>query len=104
MGHSNKSSNALLQELARIIAMLEGAEAAMVSASGMASISAALLTFLHSGDHFLVQNELYGGTSDFIKKNLPDMGIKHTDISSRDPSSWEALLTPQTKVRNITAL
>ena len=81
------------------MAALEGTEAGMVASSGMAAISTALMTFLHSGDHFLVQRELYGGTYDLIKKDLPNLGIEHTEIDSREPSGWEDLLRPQTKAR-----
>ena len=69
----------------------------MVAASGMAAITVALMSFLGSGDHFLVQRELYGGTYDLIKKQFPRFGIGHTEIDSRDPSGWEQLLTPETK-------
>ena len=81
------------------MAALEGTEAGMVASSGMAAISTALMTFLHAGDHFLVQRELYGGTYDLIKKDLPNLGIEHTEIDSREPSDWEDLLRPQTKAR-----
>src|SRR5436190_20944605 len=52
------------------LAALENAEAALVTASGMAAISTALLTILSAGDHLLVQDCLYGGTHDFVAKDL----------------------------------
>jgi cystathionine beta-lyase/cystathionine gamma-synthase len=79
------------------LAALENAEAAIVTASGMAAISTALLTVLSSGDHLLAQNCLYGGTHDLITKDFPDLGIGHTFIDANDPSSWEAHLQPNTK-------
>ena len=48
------------------LAVLEGGEAALVTASGMAAISTALLTMLLPGGHLLVQSDLYGGTHDFV--------------------------------------
>ena len=86
-----------MQQLGRIMSQLEGTEAAMVAASGMAAITTSLLAFLKSGDHVLVQRELYGGTYSFVKHNLLDLGIQHTEIDVRDPSSWDALVTAQTK-------
>src|SRR3989442_3985412 len=64
----NNTPNALA--LHRKLAAIEGAEDALVASSGMAAISTTLLTFLHNGDHLLVQNCLYGGTPHFVTKEL----------------------------------
>jgi len=79
------------------LAALENAEAALVTASGMAAISTALLTVLSCGDHLLAQNCLYGGTHDFITKDLPKLGIAVDFIDGDDPASWPAQLRPGTK-------
>src|SRR5437870_4656048 len=52
--------------LAARLASLEGGEDALVTASGMAAISAALLSVLADGGHLLVQGQLYGGTHSFV--------------------------------------
>ena len=78
------------------LAALENAEAAMVTASGMAAISTALLSVLSGGDHFLAQECLYGGTFDFVAKDLPALGITFDFIRGNDPSSWEGKLKPNT--------
>src|SRR5205823_9428581 len=59
----NNTPNA--QALQEKLAALENAEAALVTASGMAAISTSLLTLLSTGDHLLGQDGLYGGTQDF---------------------------------------
>ncbi|MEW6683528.1 MAG: aminotransferase class I/II-fold pyridoxal phosphate-dependent enzyme [Nitrospirota bacterium] len=79
------------------LAALEGGEAALVTASGMAAISTTLLTVLSSGDHLLAQACLYGGTHDLITKDLPSSGISHDFIDANDPGSWARLLKPTTK-------
>jgi cystathionine beta-lyase/cystathionine gamma-synthase len=79
------------------LAALENAEAALVTASGMAAISTALLTVLSSGDHLLAQNCLYGGTHDFVTKDLPKLGITVDFIDGDDPHSWKAKLRSSTK-------
>src|SRR6056300_1145519 len=61
--------------LAQKIAALEGAEAGMIFGSGMAAISTALLSHLKSGDHVVFQDDLYGGTRNFIKHEFPKYGI-----------------------------
>jgi cystathionine beta-lyase/cystathionine gamma-synthase len=79
------------------LAALENAEAALVTASGMAAISTALLSVLSQGDHLLVQDCLYGGTHDLITKDLPALGISFDFIDGNDPASWEKKLRPSTK-------
>jgi len=79
------------------LASLENGEAALVTASGMAAISTALLTVLSSGDHLLVQDCLYGGTHDFITKDFATFGIAFDFINGDDPGSWEGKLRPTTK-------
>ncbi|MCH7977465.1 MAG: aminotransferase class I/II-fold pyridoxal phosphate-dependent enzyme [Acidobacteria bacterium] len=79
------------------LAALESAEAALVTASGMAAISATLLTFLASGDHLLAQDCLYGGTHDFLTKDFPSFGLSVDFIDGNDPESWKRKLRPNTK-------
>ena len=79
------------------LSALENAEAALVTASGMAAISTTLLSILSSGDHLLAQDCLYGGTHDFISRDLPAFGISFDFIDGDDSSSWERKLRPNTK-------
>jgi cystathionine beta-lyase/cystathionine gamma-synthase len=79
------------------LAALENAEAGLVTASGMAAISTSLLTVLSAGDHVLVQNNLYGGTYDFITHDLAEFGISHDFINADDPDSWKGLLRERTR-------
>ena len=92
---SNSPNHAVLH---RRIASLEGAEDALVTGSGMAAISSALLTFLGAGDHLLVQDVVYGGTANLLAHDLPRLGIHHTRIDPQDPDSWAAALTPRTRL------
>jgi len=79
------------------LAALENAEAALVTASGMAAITTTLLTLLSVGDHLLAQDCLYGGTHDFVTRALPGFGIEHDFIDPDDPASWETKLRPRTR-------
>jgi len=83
--------------LAKKLAAIEHAEAGLVTASGMAAISTALLTILKCGDHLLAQNCLYGGTHDFVTRDLERFGIEFSFIDADDPDSWKAQLRPNTK-------
>ena len=79
------------------LAASENAEAALVTASGMAVISTTLLTVLSSGDHFLAQECLYGGTHDFITRDLVALGISFDFIDADDPDSWKERVRPNTR-------
>lgn len=79
------------------LAALEGAEDALVTASGMAAVSSTLLAFLSKGDHLLAQNVLYGGTHNFVTSDLEEFGISYDFIDGDDPESWEKAVRPNTK-------
>ena len=57
------------------LAVLDGAPAAAVTASGMAAISAVFLTFLKPGDQIVFSAPLYGGSETLITKILPKWGV-----------------------------
>jgi cystathionine beta-lyase/cystathionine gamma-synthase len=87
------------------LAAAEGAEAAMVTASGMAAISTALLSVLSAGDHLLAQDCLYGGTYSFLQEDLPRLGgVTHSFVTASDPSTWKAHLRPTTKAFYVEAM
>jgi cystathionine beta-lyase/cystathionine gamma-synthase len=98
IGYLRLSNSPNHRVVAERIAALEGAEAALASASGMAAISGALLTVSSAGDHLLVQDCLYGGTTGLLDHELPRFGVSHSVIDPQDPGSWEALLQPNTRV------
>jgi cystathionine beta-lyase/cystathionine gamma-synthase len=79
------------------LAALESAEAALVTASGMAAISTTLLSVLTSGDHLLAQDCLYGGTHNLLTKDFAGFGLTYDFINGSDPDSWKAALRPNTK-------
>src|SRR5439155_1622286 len=83
--------------LAEKLSALENAEDALVTASGMAAISTSLLTFLGKGDHFLAQDCLYGGTHDFVTRDIEKFGISYDFIDGNDPESWGRKLKPTTR-------
>ena len=79
------------------LAALENAEAALVTASGMAAITTSLLTLLSIGDHLLIQDCLYGGTHDFLVHEFAALGLSFDLIHTADPLSWKSKLKPTTK-------
>jgi len=85
------------QALQAKLAALENAEAALVTASGMAAISAALVTVLSSGDHLLAQDCLYGGTHGLLTSDFAGFGLSYDFFDGNDPESWKSKLRPNTK-------
>jgi methionine-gamma-lyase len=89
--------NPSLAIVERKIAAMEGAEAAVVTASGMAAISSALLGALKCGDEMITTAQVYGGTYRLMRDVFPDMGIKVNQVGM-DLAGIENLVTPRTKV------
>src|SRR5262245_15073288 len=86
------------------LAALENAEAALVTASGMAAISSTLFTVLSAGDHLLAQDCLYGGTQGLFARECPAFGIAVDSIDANDPASWERRLRPTTRAIYVEAM
>lgn len=80
------------------IAALEHTEDALIFASGMAAISAALMTFLKQGDHVIVQQVIYGGTYNFIVSEFDKYGIEYSFTESDKIEDFNALIKENTKV------
>src|ERR1700683_2584407 len=78
------------------IAALEGAEDAVVAASGMAAISSALLSVLKAGDEVIATRQVYGGTYRLMRDVFPRMGIVVRHVES-DLAGIERLVGPRTK-------
>jgi cystathionine beta-lyase/cystathionine gamma-synthase len=79
------------------IAALEGAEAAMVTSSGMAAISTTLLTIFEEGGQLLTQNGLYGGTHQFLNHDFKAFGYRVSFLDLNNPAEWEKHLQPDTR-------
>jgi cystathionine beta-lyase/cystathionine gamma-synthase len=80
------------------LAALEGGEAAVATASGMAAITAVLHTLLRTGDHLIAGDCLYGGTHDFITERAADLGWDYTFVDPLRPDTWAAAVTERTRV------
>jgi len=88
-------TTAMLEER---IAMLEGAEACRVQATGMASMTAALLCQLSAGDHIVAGRAAFGSCRWIVDNLLPRFGIEKTIVDATDNAAWEAAIRPNTKV------
>jgi cystathionine beta-lyase/cystathionine gamma-synthase len=92
-GHSyTRYSNPTHDALERALAELEGAEAALVTASGMAAIHAVILSVLRSGDEVVIPSAVYGGTIGLARSVLERSGILHRTVDTTDHAAVEAAL------------
>jgi len=84
--------------IAKKIAALENAEAALPFSSGMAAISTTLLSFLKQGDHAVFQNEIYGGSFNLIHKEFQNYGIEFTLTQGIEIQDFEEAIRPNTRL------
>lgn len=79
------------------LAAIEGGEAGIVAASGMAAISTSLLALIKKDEHLLSQDDLYGGTQHFLKDNFPGFGRAVSFFSQERLQDLEKLVRPNTR-------
>src|SRR4051794_11410357 len=91
-GHPNAA------QLATKVAALEGAEAALVCASGMAAESAVFLTLLGHGDHVALSEGLYGKTVALAARELARFGVRHSTFDATRPATLREVLSPTTRL------
>jgi methionine-gamma-lyase len=85
-------------QVAAVVAELEHAEAAMVTASGMAALTTAVLGLVSAGDYVIGQKSTYGGTASVLLNLLPRLGITTTQVDQTEPEAFERALTPRTRL------
>ena len=94
-GREHNPTQSLLE--ARI-ANLEGAEACVVTASGMAAISSLFLSLLAPGDEVIVHRTLYSNTIALISEGMPRLGIRIIPVDLAQPESVKVAISAKTKM------
>lgn len=94
----SRLQNPTVAMLEERIALMEGAEACRVQATGMAAMTTALLCQLSVGDHVIAGKAAFGSCRWLVDSLLPRFGIQTTVIDGRDNQAWEAAIRPNTKV------
>jgi methionine-gamma-lyase len=90
--------NPTIHALEEKLAALEGGEAALATATGMAAISTAILGFIKAGDHVVAARSLYGAAYNFLNKKLPRMGASATFVQSTCVPDFEKAIQPNTRL------
>jgi cystathionine beta-lyase/cystathionine gamma-synthase len=82
----------------RAIAELEGADAALLFASGMNAITTSILALVKTGDHIVAQRDIYGGVTKFLSAWLPKLGVETTFVDTTDYQQHQSAIRPNTKL------
>ncbi len=94
----SRLQNPTVEMLEQRIALMEGAEAARCTASGMAAMTAALLCQLSAGDHVVAGRALFGSCRWLTDTLLPRFGIATTIVDGTDNDAWRVAIRPETKL------
>ncbi len=94
----SRLQNPTVAMLEERIALMDKAEACRVQASGMAAMTAAMLSQLSHGDHVVAGRAAFGSCRWLVDQLLPRFGIAATTIDARDIEQWKAAIRPETKV------
>lgn len=94
----SRFTNPTVRTFEQRLAALEGGEACVGTASGMAAILSTCLSLLKSGDHIISAYEVFGSTTTLFKKYLAKFGIETTFVHLTDLAAWQAALRPQTRL------
>lgn len=94
----SRISNPTTDLLERRLASLEGAEAAVATASGMGAITATLWSFLRAGDEVITDQTLYGCTFAFLRDGLTRFGVTVKQVDMTQPDALAAAITDQTRI------
>jgi O-succinylhomoserine sulfhydrylase len=93
----SRLQNPTVEMLEKRIAMIEGAEAARATSSGMAAMTGMLLSTLSAGDHLVAGRALFGSCRVLVDTILPRFGIETTTVDARDLDAWAKARRPNTK-------
>jgi O-succinylhomoserine sulfhydrylase len=93
----SRLQNPTVEMLEERLALMEGAEAARATASGMAAMTAALMSTLSAGDHLVAGRALFGSCRVIVDTILPRFGVQTTTVDARHPEAVAAAIRPNTR-------
>jgi O-succinylhomoserine sulfhydrylase len=93
----SRFSNPTVTMFEKRMAALEGAEDARATATGMAAVTASILSWVNAGDHIVSAKALFGSCRYIVENLAPRFGIQSTLINGADLDAWRAAVKPNTK-------
>ena len=91
-------SNPTVSMLQERLAALEGGEASIATASGMAAILTTVMSLMKAGEHIVASQGIFGATQQLFGGILPKFGVDTTFVASSDPAAFKAALRPNTRL------
>ncbi|MEX0627841.1 MAG: O-succinylhomoserine sulfhydrylase, partial [Cucumibacter sp.] len=93
----SRFSNPTVEMFQNRMALLEGAEAARATATGMAAVTTAMMSLVKAGDHVVAALALFGACRYVVEDFLPRFGVASTLVDGRDPENFAKAMRPNTK-------
>ena len=93
-----RTGNPTVSSFEQRLAALEGAEAAVATASGMSAILLLCMGLLKAGDHIVCSRSMFGSTIRLLGMNMARFGIEATFVPQTDLAAWRAAIRPNTKL------
>jgi len=94
----SRLGNPTQETLEKVMTELEGGEDALGFASGMAAISAAILTLVKSGEHIVALDSMYSTTTSLFRHLSENFGIDVTFVDATDPGNYETAIRRNTRL------
>ncbi len=94
----SRFTNPTVTMMERRLAAMEGTEACIGTASGMAAILLIIMGLLKAGDHVVCSRSVFGATIRLLDTEFGKFGVKTTFVSQSDVGEWRDAITPQTKL------
>jgi len=93
-----RTSNPTVRSLEARLAAMEGAEAAVATATGMSAILLLVMGLLKAGDHVVCSRSVFGSTVSLFAKEFGKFGVDTSFVSQTDLAEWRAAMRPSTKL------
>lgn len=93
----SRFSNPTVAMFEERMALLEGAQAARATATGMAAITASVMGQVKAGDHVVSAKALFGSCRYVVEELLPRFGVASTLVDGEDLDQWRAAMRPNTR-------
>lgn len=94
----SRFTNPTVRVFEQRLAMLEGAERCIATASGMSAILSTLMGLLKAGDHIVASRSIFGTTFGLLSEILPKFGLSTSFVDLVDDNAWRSAIRPETKI------
>ena len=94
----SRYTNPTVQAFEKRLAVLDGAERAVATSSGMAAVHAMCMAYLKAGDHVICSRAVFGSTVSLFEKYVAKFGVTVDFVDLTDLDAWKNAVKPETKL------